>query len=148
MELFLCDVPTYVFIGICNEHRRLVHLEPKILSPPCTLNISYKYLTLSLLALSSDLLLLSGGIPPKTPRRTSRASRDQHLRRPLPPTRLRPLHPPGTLPSLSHMVREALRRNSRHRGEGNEHCRKLEREQRGRDDDCRGKIVVVSWKMG
>jgi hypothetical protein len=62
-------------------------------------------------------------IPAEAPRRTSGASwvEEDHIRRPLPPARVLPLHPHGTVTSLSYLVREALRRNTRYRRQGNEH---------------------------
>ena len=62
-------------------------------------------------------------IPPEAPRRTSGTSwiEEDSFRRPLSSARVLPRHPPGTVASLSNMVREALRRNTRHRRQGNEH---------------------------
>ncbi len=57
-------------------------------------------------------------VPPEAPRRAARASHtrvqeDNPLRRPLPTARVRPLRPPRSIPTLSDMVREALRRDTR-----------------------------------
>ena len=51
----------------------------------------------------------------------SRVQEDDPLRRPLPTARIRPLHPPRSVPAVSDMVREALRQDTRDGREGDKH---------------------------